>query len=93
MSEDKILEAAEINDEELDEVAGGKSSKGKAEKTKNKCLECMKATHIGSADNSSYIYKAKGSSTSCCKRGHVWVNGIYSHFSEADVKKWFADHK
>ena len=92
MSEE-MTKATQITDEELDDVAGGKKKTNKAEKTKNKCLECMKATHLSGPDNSSYIYKANGSDTTCCKNGHVWVNGIYTHFSTADVAKWFAKYK
>ena len=86
-------EMTKVTDEELDDIAGGKSKKNKAEKTKYKCLECMKATHLGAADNNSYIYKAKGSSTSCCKNGHVWINDIYDHYSPVDTAKWFNEHK
>lgn len=86
----------EISDEELEEVVGGKKkSKGRAKKSKYKCLECMKGNHIGLPDMGSYIYflDGKTSGEGYCKRGHHWNRlESYDRFDLEGAKKWFSQH-
>lgn len=66
MSEEKNLEV--MNDEELDEVAGGSSkSSEKAKKTNKACLKCQMA---GKMNSPLYSYKKK---LVCFETGHVYA--------------------
>lgn len=91
--DEKKSQDVKLSEKELADVAGGASGVSKAEKSNKKCIECMKGTNLTFANNNSYIYTAKRSSRSCCKEGHIYENGVYSHYSTLDMTKWFYEHR
>jgi len=97
MSEEMKINVNELTEDELEQVNAGKhKKKDRAEKSKYKCLECMKGTHIGHADNSSYIYFINGKirNEGYCKNGHRWNQlGSYDRYDPAGAKKWFVKYK
>lgn len=91
--DEKITNMAQMSDDQLESVAGGKKHKNKkAERTKNLCPECMKGTNIAYPNFRSHIYSARGSNETCCQNGHIFANDMYIKFSIVEVKKWFSQH-
>lgn len=80
---DEIL----LTDEELDEIAGGKSSKEdkKPKDAKQKCNQC----NIEGKDPNTKLYKI-GKYKFCKAEYHIYKNGSYSHKSKSDVTKLIA---
>ena len=75
----------ELNEVELDEVAGGKSKKPKPQKTKNKCLQCM----IKGRMNES-IYLVDSNITFCTTMCHIYKNNMYLYMDEKAVKDYMS---
>jgi len=97
MSEKMRFNATELTEDELDQVyAGTDSKKKKAQRSKFKCIECAKGTHLDLPDNCSFIYFLNGKTKSegYCKNGHRWISSdCYEGYDPAGAKNWFQMHK
>lgn len=80
MSEKEIL-----TNEELDDIAGGKSKKKKPVKIKAYCHQCQLKGNM-----TEHLYQVDDKITFCIDKCHIYTNGMYLRMDPKAVKEYMS---